>query len=199
MTDELAALRFKLAAVRAVLDSPRVGAGRSASLDLGHEPIRVVLVKDVEAALDGHRPAGGPCMVCEQQDTLTTWRDQDGASWWLCTECKQARDAELAAMRRIWDKIPLAEQEIWLREDINHSTVEAFLPHYPGQLTRKYDGGRGAMLNEDRRIVGYYNPPPSGMPRAEELIERVHALMETEVSPYEAMRLVLAEMAQEHE
>ena len=29
----------------------------------------------------------------------------------------------------------------------------------PGQLTRKFDGGRGAMLNEAGSIVGYYTPP----------------------------------------
>lgn len=29
----------------------------------------------------------------------------------------------------------------------------------PGPLRRKFDGGRGAMLDENDRIVGYYNPP----------------------------------------
>jgi len=29
----------------------------------------------------------------------------------------------------------------------------------PGRLRWKFDGGRGAMLDQHDRIVGYYNPP----------------------------------------
>lgn len=83
-----AALRYRLAAVRAVLDSPRVHGGRYASPDLGDEVVYMVPVKDVEAALDGE-PIG----------------------------------------------------------------LEP-----PGPLRWKFDGGRGAMVTESGRIVGYYNP-----------------------------------------
>lgn len=100
-----AALRYRLSAVRAVLDSPRVHGGRSAA-DPDGEVHRMVFVKDVEAALGG----------------------------------------ELPDMAR------------------------------PGPLRRKFDGGRGAMLDLSDRIVGYYNPPAAERITHDNLRERVYMM-----------------------
>lgn len=189
--DESAALRFKIVAVRAVLDSPRAGTRD----DLRH----LVAVEDIERALDGHLPEGGPCVVCEREGIKTTWRDRDGQTWWLCVECMTNRDGEIAAMRRVWDLIPEAEQDLWRNPDIDHSTVAAFLPHpgHPGPLRRKFDSGRGAMVNENDVIVGYYTPPKPSEMRPEELVERVDRLVASGMSTYDALRAALAQMIEE--
>lgn len=106
-----AALRYRLAAVRAVLDSPRVHGGRYASPDLGDEVVRLVPVKDVEAALDGEPDDMG----------------------------------------------------------------------YPGPLRRKWDGGRGAMLDLNDRIVGYYNPPAANLITHDNLRDTVNTVLDASV------------------
>lgn len=104
-----AALRYRLTAVRAVLDSPRVHGGRYASPDLGDEVVYMVPVKDVEAALDGE---------------------------------------------------PIGLER-------------------PGPLRWKFDGGRGAMVTESGRIVGYYTPR---QPDRNVLVEAVYDTLDANTS-----------------
>jgi len=42
----------------------------------------------------------------------------------------------------------------------------------PGPLRWKFDGGRGAMLDEDDQIVGYWNPRPLDPVKVAEVIQQ---------------------------
>jgi len=142
-------LHHQVRRVRAVIDSPRTMGFRNASFPDDDELIELlVFVKDIRAALDGPEPetvtpsgaGGAPTM-----DGSIIFFEIVGEEAHLINGVWRWADSGGTPSER-----ELREEDWTLVRDAGRR---------PGQLRRKFDGGRGAMIDENDRIVGYYNSP----------------------------------------
>lgn len=137
--------------VRAVIDSPRTMGARNASVPDGEIEL-LVFVKDVREALDG--PAPEPGTPAGTGGAPTT----NGSILFfdlVQTEAHLVNDVWLWADGGTVSERELVEED-WI---VVRDAGKEASPPVPGQLRWKFDGGRGAMIDENDRIVGYYNPP----------------------------------------
>jgi hypothetical protein len=163
-------LHHQVRRVRAVIDSPRTMGARSMSFP-DAEPELLVFVKDVRAALDG--PAPDTVTPTGAGGTPTT----NGSIIFFDTGEYGApppvgQEAHLVNGAWRWaDSGGAVSQRELIEEDwvLVRDAGAGDASPVPGQLRWKFDNGRGAMLDQSNRIVGYYKAPTLKLPTADQL------------------------------